>query len=54
MALFKGHQNRRRTDIKGNSGESDSEVEESRPKRIRRNTTPEVRSQKMEPVTLEA
>lgn len=31
MALFRGHQNRRRTDIKGNSGdESDSDVEESR------------------------
>ncbi|KFY98360.1 hypothetical protein V500_01725 [Pseudogymnoascus sp. VKM F-4518 (FW-2643)] len=42
MALLKGHRNRRRTDIKGDSGdESDSEVEESRPKRIRRNTTPE-------------
>ncbi|KAL5350921.1 hypothetical protein ACLOAV_004494 [Pseudogymnoascus australis] len=42
MAMYKGHQDRRRTDATGSSeDETDSEEEESRPKRIRRNTIPE-------------
>ena len=42
MAMFKGRQDRRGTDTIGSSeDESDSEEEEPRPKRIRRNTIPE-------------